>query len=98
MYCKSLPAVADGSLFRELVYPFLKRLFMGKAVQTIQTVSLKETGQGMEKWNPKRYEGSLRSYRNSMLTFNTLCRKSVQRAQVHPAHIDELFSNLQIRL
>lgn len=38
----------------------------------------------------QRYVTSFRSGKNGMLSFNTLCRRAVQNAQVHPAHIDSI--------
>ena len=38
----------------------------------------------------RRYDKLYRDYRNLLIVFNTLCRKSVEQACVHPVHIDEL--------
>ena len=38
----------------------------------------------------RRHEKLYRDYRNLLITFNTLCRKAVEQACVHPIHIDEL--------
>lgn len=39
---------------------------------------------------PSRYEDRFRDYKNYMIVLNTLFRKAVQKAEVHPAHIHEL--------
>ena len=38
----------------------------------------------------KRYKEKNRNYRNLLISFNTLCRKSVETSFVHPVYIDEL--------
>lgn len=38
----------------------------------------------------RRYKEKNRNYRNLLISFNTLCRKSVESSCVHPVYIDEL--------
>lgn len=45
-----------------------------------------------------RTADSLREHKNSMLILNVLCRKAVQEAKVHPAHIDEVSATFARRI
>jgi len=45
-----------------------------------------------------RFNDPLRHAKNLMIVLNTLCRKSVESAQVHPYHIDEISRNFAIQI
>lgn len=45
-----------------------------------------------------RNENDLREIKNYMIVMNTLCRKAVQRADVHSAHIDAISASFAIRI
>ena len=46
----------------------------------------------------QRHADSLRNYKNYLFVFNTLLRKAVQHAAVHPAHIHKVSSAFAVRI
>lgn len=38
----------------------------------------------------KRYHVSLRTQKNALYTYNTICRRAVENAGVHPGHVDQI--------
>ncbi|ETP73000.1 response regulator (CheY-like receiver domain and AraC-type DNA-binding domain-containing protein) [Lachnospiraceae bacterium JC7] len=45
-----------------------------------------------------RSSNTLRSKKNNLLAFNTLCRKAAERGKVHPVHLDEMSRRMAIRI
>lgn len=45
-----------------------------------------------------RSPSTLRSRKNNMLAFNTICRKGAQRGNVHPVHLDEMSRRMAIKI
>jgi YesN/AraC family two-component response regulator len=43
-----------------------------------------------------RSTNTLRSKKNNMLAFNTICRKGAERGNVHPVHLDEMSRRMAI--
>lgn len=58
-----------------------------------------EIQRAFQKYEPReRYNQTIQQNKIAMLTFNTLCRKAVQNAAVHPAHIDNVSSEFAARI
>lgn len=45
-----------------------------------------------------RSSNTLRSKKNNMLAFNTICRKGAERGNVHPIHLDEMSRRMAIKI
>lgn len=45
-----------------------------------------------------RSANTLRSKKNNLLAFNTICRKGAQRGNVHPIHLDEMSRRMAIKI
>ena len=45
-----------------------------------------------------RASSTLRSRKNLLFAFNTVCRKAAERAKVHPVHLDEMSRRMAIRI
>jgi AraC-like DNA-binding protein len=45
-----------------------------------------------------RSSSTLRSKKNNLLAFNTICRKGAQRGNVHPIHLDEMSRRMAIKI
>lgn len=45
-----------------------------------------------------RSTNTLRSKKNNLLAFNTICRKGAQRGNVHPIHLDEMSRRMAIKI
>lgn len=45
-----------------------------------------------------RSPNPLRSIKNNLLTFNTLCRKGAEQGKVHPIHLDEMSRRMAIKI
>lgn len=68
----------------------LEKELLGAISQGHMEKALKYLNQ-LEKYKiARRYKEIYRDYRNLLISFNTLCRKAVEQACVHPIHIDAL--------
>ncbi len=45
-----------------------------------------------------RSSNTLRSQKNNLLAFNTVCRKGAQKGNVHPIHLDEMSRRMAIKI
>ena len=45
-----------------------------------------------------RASSTLRSKKNNLLAFNTICRKGAERGKVHPIHLDEMSRRMAIKI
>ncbi len=72
---------------------------MLEAVKNGDLEKVIEAGNNFQSCRMKpRNQNSLRNNKNLMLTLNTLLRKAVQQADVHPAHIDQLSARFAKRI
>lgn len=71
----------------------LKAIADGNTEEALKTLSL------MRKYKiSARYKDPVRDTRNGLVIFNTLMRKAAEAGGVHPAHIDELSTQLAKRI
>ena len=62
-----------------------------------KAVTIKQKlGTASTRWSQRYGELSVRKH--YMTVYNTLCRKAVERAAVHPAHIDEISSKISAKI